>query len=678
MKILSAMMGFVLGLGFVSNACAISQNIEVPNIKDVKLLKGTSQQYTSCKRITSYFTMSHYKEIALDNDFAKEVYRMYFDLTDYYNNLFTEYELKSIKSESSKLLKAMDSCEISYVFDLFHRVSVRRFEKITYQLSELDKKIDFTIDEYKNIDTHDPENREVYKTREDLENEWRKIVKNDLLNLMLSGKTEEKSKEILRKRYIYQLNNIVKFKNEDAFSVFENAFARSIDPHTSYLSPEASSNFDNEMNLSMEGIGAVLTQDDDYITVVSIVPGSPAEKSKQLKPKDKIIGVQQHKKDESDVMIDIIGWRVNDAVSLIKGEKGSKVTLEIQRGEGSSLTTFKVELVRDKIKLEDSAAKGEVKEIDGRKVGVLTVKSFYMNLAKDMKREIEKLKSQGIEALVVDLRNNGGGALSEAIDSTGLFITKGPILQVRDSLGNVIDHKDKNEIENYTGPLVVLINRLSASSSEIFAAALQDYKRAVIVGDTSFGKGTVQQSRPLDRLYDFFDSNLGSIHYTIAKFYRISGGSTQLQGVKPDISFPIYIDHSKVGEVAEPNALIWDKVPKANYKYAGDVDKYLPQLIKKHEDRVSKNELFGIFKKQIEDSLQEDNKKVISLKYDIRKEEYDKKQAKTLFTTNALLRATGFPEIKNMKDLPSDFEPLDIFLIEAERIALDLKDLSKK
>ncbi len=660
---LSAVIGTILVSGITIAEAATPK---VPSVTEIPVLKANPQQDTSCSRVGGYFMRSHYKEVNIDDAFISEVYKMYFDKVDHYRTLFTEGELENFKKDSKKMREALDSCRLAYPYELYQKVLNRRFEKYSYFLNVLDTDFDFSGHEEMVLDS----SKAPYaKTQEQLKQYWKLLVANDVLSQTLNGTDIKKVKENLKKRYINTLRNIVKTKDEDAFSVFENAFASAIDPHTSYLSPDDSTNFDNEMNLEMEGIGAVLSQKDDYCEIVSLVPGSPADKVGKLRPKDKIIGVQQHKKGESNEMIDIVGMRLIEVVPMVKGSKGSKVTLQIMRGEGN---IFNVDIVRDKVHLEDSAAKGTMKIVDGHKVGVLTVKSFYMNLSKDMDKEIQKMKKEGIEALVVDLRDNGGGALSEAINSSGLFFKTGPVVQVRDAIGNVSASSDTVNSSSYDGPLVVMINRLSASSSEIFAAALQDYGRALIVGDTSFGKGTVQQSRPLDRIYDFYDSPLGSIHYTIAKFYRINGGSTQIRGVTPDIKFPTLIDHNEIGEGNEPNALPWDQVRKADYKVFTDFSKYLPELTKKHQERIKIDPDFQDIDVLIKDYKKESEKNTISLNFDERKAKMDESEARSLVSVNRFLKAQGKPEVKKIKDLPNDFKGRDTFLDEAVNIAWNL------
>ncbi len=645
----------------------------VPDIGELPALAAEQQHLVACKRIAGFFTRSHYKEVSLDPEFAKKVLGVYLRENDRGNSLFTAGEADEIAGHYNEVLSAMISCRFDYPYALFEKFNRRKFERLSYYLKALDGKIDLDTDE---TIPNDPTETERAKTREDLDALWHKIVVNELIKLMLSGKTEDKARELLRKRYVNQLNLLVNSRSEDAFSDFENAFAHAIDPHTSYLSPEDSEKFVDEMSLAMEGIGAILTKDDDYVKIVSLVPGSPAELSRQLRPNDYIVGIRQHEPGKKNVMLDVVGMRLEDVVPLVKGKKGTKVTLEIQREAGGKTTTFTVDLVRSKIRLEDSAAKGEVREIDGRKAGVLTVKSFYMNLTDDMDKELAKLKSAGVEAVVVDLRYNGGGALNEALLSTGLFVDGDAFVQVRDGVGNVAVRGDPVPGVSWSGPLVVLTNRMSASASEIMAAALQDLGRAVVVGDTTFGKGTVQQSRPLDRIFDYLKGPLGSIHYTIAKFYRVNGGSTQINGVQPDIAFPKIISYDIVGEKNEFNALNWDSIDRVKYKPM-NVAAFIPELERRHEERVKDNEFFRDMEKSEARLWESYNTKTVSLNFKKRKAEQDRDDAETLEMVNRNLKATGKPPITDLKDLPAQYEPFDVYLDESARIALDLADLEK-
>ena len=376
-------------------------------------------------------------------------------------------------------------------------------------------------------------------------------------------------------------------------------------------------------------------------------------------------------------MQDIIGWRLDEVVDLIKGPKGTKVRLEIQRGDGAARQSQIVELQRDEVRLEDRAAKSSVVTAEGKKIGVINIRSFYNNLHLDVIKELEKLKKQKVDGILIDLRDNGGGALSEATDLTGLFIKSGPVVQVRDSIGRVAVEEDTDGKSYYSGPLTILINRYSASASEIFSAALSDYGRAHIVGDTTYGKGTVQQNRPLKKIYDFYDKELGNVQYTIAKFYRINGGSTQHKGVEPDIRFPSLIDSKEIGESVEPNALPWDKIQAANYQTVGQFTKLLPSLQKRHDERVAQEPEFRYVLEDIAWYQQEKQKKTISLNEAVRVQERDDLDAKSLQRVNERLTRMGKAKVTKLSDVPSDIEFPDGYLQEAANITADLAQAQK-
>jgi carboxyl-terminal processing protease len=638
-----------------------------PTIKATELpkLAQEEQHAIASKRIAAFFTHSHYKQIQLDDAFSKKVFDLYLESLDYSRNLFLQSDIDGFETYRKTLLNGLDKGELSAVYHIYNQSIQRRYERLSYALRLLDAPFDFTQqDSYQ----FDRKSASWPKTTAELDELWRQRVKFDALSLKLAGKKEGDIKTLLAKRYQTAIKRLSQSESEDAFMTFENAFARSIDPHTSYLSPREADRFNSEMNLSLEGIGAVLQADDDFTVVRSLVPGGPADKSKQLKPEDKITGVAQ----DAGKMQDIIGWRLDEVVDLIKGPKGTRVRLEIQRGEGAARQSQVVELQRDEVRLEDRAAKSSVIEAQGKKIGVINIRSFYNNLHLDVIKELEKLKKQKVDGILIDLRDNGGGALSEATDLTGLFIKSGPVVQVRDSIGRIALEEDNDDRSYYSGPLTVLINRYSASASEIFSAALSDYGRALVIGDTSFGKGTVQQNRPLKKIYDFYDKELGNVQYTIAKFYRINGGSTQHKGVEPDIHFPSLIDSSETGESVEPNALPWDKIQPANYQPVGQFTALLPELEKRHTTRVASDPEFRYVTEDITWYQQEKQKKVISLNEAERIRERDELDAKSLQRTNERLVRMGKPKISKLADLPADLEFPDGYLQEAANITADL------
>ena len=618
----------LVGYALVSEA-----KLTVPSLEQMPVLSPEERHETSCSRIYNYFTRAHYKIVDVNDDFAKNVIGRLMNYLDMNHSLYTQSEVDSIYAHTKSILNGINKCELDYPYSLYNENIKKRYQKYKFMIDNVSENLDLNTNETIALDrTKAP----FAKTEDDLKSLWEAELKNEFETQLLNGKTKAQAVERIKNRYIVAMRRISQYSSEDVFSAFENSFAAAIDPHTNYFGPVESENFNDDMNLSLEGIGAVLSQEDEYTVIVQIMPGSPAEKSKKLKPKDKIVAVkQEHGKFE-----DIIGWRLTEVVKKIKGKKGTKVVLEIERGEGAAAKTFNVELTRDKIRLQDKEAKSKVyTSYDGRKIGVITISSFYTDLSLNVKRELSKLESENVDGIIVDLRNNGGGLLPEAVYTTGLFIKDGPVVLVRDVNGNESAYDDTDASMLYKGPLVVLINRLSASSSEIMAAALQDYGRALIVGDTSYGKGTVQQSRPLTRLYDLIGADLGSIHYTIAKFYRINGGSTQLKGVTPDIAMPTLIDVTEFGEKTEPNALNWDKIAPSKYQKYSDPSFFVKDLMALHEKRISTDPVFKVIQSERDRYYKLKNSKTLTLNFEERKKMFDEDEKITLKNTNIRLKA---------------------------------------
>ena len=657
----------LVGYALVSEA-----KLTVPSLEQMPVLSPEERHETSCSRIYNYFTRAHYKIVDVNDDFAKNVIDRLLNYLDMNHSLYTQSEVDSIYAHTKSILNGINKCELDYPYSLYNENIKKRYQKYKFMIDNVSENIDLNSNEAIALDrTKAP----FAKTEDDLKSLWKAELKNEFETQLLNGKTKAQAVERIKNRYIVAMRRISQYSSEDVFSAFENSFAAAIDPHTNYFGPVESENFNDDMNLSLEGIGAVLSQEDEYTVIVQIMPGSPAEKSKKLKPKDKIVAVkQEHGKFE-----DIIGWRLTEVVKKIKGKKGTKVVLEIERGEGAAAKTFNVELTRDKIRLQDKEAKSKVyTSYDGRKIGVITISSFYTDLSLNVKRELSKLESENVDGIIVDLRNNGGGLLPEAVYTTGLFIKDGPVVLVRDVNGNESAYDDTDASMLYKGPLVVLINRLSASSSEIMAAALQDYGRALIVGDTSYGKGTVQQSRPLTRLYDLIGADLGSIHYTIAKFYRINGGSTQLKGVTPDIAMPTLIDVTEFGEKTEPNALNWDKIAPSKYQKYSDPSFFVKDLMALHEKRISTDPVFKVIQSERDRYYKLKNSKTLTLNFEERKKMFDEDEKITLKNTNIRLKAMHKKEVKSVKDLPDDFEYDDPILQETVNITSDYSDMLNK
>lgn len=657
----------LVGYAIVSEA-----KLTVPSLEQMPVLSPEERHETSCSRIYNYFTRAHYKIVDVNDDFAKNVIDRLMNYLDMNHSLYTQSEVDSIYAHTKSILNGINKCELDYPYSLYNENIKKRYQKYKFMIDNVSENLDLNTNETIALDrTKAP----FAKTEDNLKSLWKAELKNEFETQLLNGKTKAQAVERIKNRYIVAMRRISQYSSEDVFSAFENSFAAAIDPHTNYFGPVESENFNDDMNLSLEGIGAVLSQEDEYTVIVQIMPGSPAEKSKKLKPKDKIVAVkQEHGKFE-----DIIGWRLTEVVKKIKGKKGTKVVLEIERGEGAAAKTFNVELTRDKIRLQDKEAKSKVyTSYDGRKIGVITISSFYTDLSLNVKRELSKLESENVDGIIVDLRNNGGGLLPEAVYTTGLFIKDGPVVLVRDVNGNESAYDDTDASMLYKGPLVVLINRLSASSSEIMAAALQDYGRALIVGDTSYGKGTVQQSRPLTRLYDLIGADLGSIHYTIAKFYRINGGSTQLKGVTPDIAMPTLIDVTEFGEKTEPNALNWDKIAPSKYQKYSDPSFFVKDLMALHEKRISTDPVFKVIQSERDRYYKLKNSKTLTLNFEERKKMFDEDEKITLKNTNIRLKAMHKKEVKSVKDLPDDFEYDDPILQETVNITSDYSDMLNK
>ena len=657
----------LVGYALVSEA-----KLTVPSLEQMPVLSPEERHETSCSRIYNYFTRAHYKIVDVNDDFAKNVIGRLMNYLDMNHSLYTQSEVDSIYAHTKSILNGINKCELDYPYSLYNENIKKRYQKYKFMIDNVSENLDLNTNETIALDrTKAP----FAKTEDDLKSLWEAELKNEFETQLLNGKTKAQAVERIKNRYIVAMRRISQYSSEDVFSAFENSFAAAIDPHTNYFGPVESENFNDDMNPSLEGIGAVLSQEDEYTVIVQIMPGSPAEKSKKLKPKDKIVAVkQEHGKFE-----DIIGWRLTEVVKKIKGKKGAKVVLEIERGEGAAAKTFNVELTRDKIRLQDKEAKSKVyTSYDGRKIGVITISSFYTDLSLNVKRELSKLESENVDGIIVDLRNNGGGLLPEAVYTTGLFIKDGPVVLVRDVNGNESAYDDTDASMLYKGPLVVLINRLSASSSEIMAAALQDYGRALIVGDTSYGKGTVQQSRPLTRLYDLIGADLGSIHYTIAKFYRINGGSTQLKGVTPDIAMPTLIDVTEFGEKTEPNALNWDKIAPSKYQKYSDPSFFVKDLMALHEKRISTDPVFKVIQSERDRYYKLKNSKTLTLNFEERKKMFDEDEKITLKNTNIRLKAMHKKEVKSVKDLTDDFEYDDPILQETVNITSDYSDMLNK
>ena len=651
--------------------CIVSLTVQAkqPDAESLPVLKQDDVHQVVAKRLTNFFTQAHYRNFALDGAFSAKIFDRYFKMLDGSKAIFIQNDVDTFRNRQDSLGQELFSGKLKTAYDIYNLAMHKRYERYKYALKVLQSPMDFSTNDEIDFDREDIS---WPTTEKELDAYWDKRVKYDELSLSLSGKDENQIRETLTKRYKRVLKTIEQSNNEDAFQVFMNAFAREIDPHTSYLAPRKKRDFNSEMSLSFEGIGATLSQQDDYTVIMSFVTGGPAEKSKSIAVGDKIIGVGQ----SNSPIEDVIGWRLDDIVDKIRGPKGTVVKLEILPAGNNSKPKV-IELTRDKIHFEDREAKLNIVDNPRGKVGIIDIPSFYMGLTDKVESLLLEANNAKLQGLVIDLRNNGGGSLAEVISLTGLFIDYGPVVQVRDNLQKVIVYDDKNKGIEYTGPIVVMVNRYSASASEIFAAALQDYGRAVIVGETTYGKGTVQTSRdiayPTDaRLHPNWPE-LGGVQYTVQKFYRINGGSTQLKGVEPDIEMSKTKYDDETGERFLDNAMPWDKIPSSEYLTLANIKPILPYLKSEHLARISNNPEFVYIDQDIKElNDKKDRRYIVSLNKKNREAEQKSYEDRDLKRMNERLAREGKPPITKLEDLPKDYKQPDAYLNESVEILLDL------
>jgi carboxyl-terminal processing protease len=636
------------------------QTHTISNDKDTTgIVEPAEYQSKVDKLVNAIISRYHYKKVDLDDSLASEIFTKYLNSLDYSHSYFLASDIDKFNQFKYQLDDMIKDGDIDPAFAIFNTFKERTHQRLDYAESLLKKKFNFTKSDSIEINR---ENEPWPKTEKEAEEIWYKRVKSDALNLKLNGKNWDSIVETLTKRYENYRKAIDQYNSEDVFQQFMNAYTESIDPHTNYFSPITSDNFKINMSLSLEGIGAQLRTEDDYTKVVEIIPGGPAYKSGLLHPDDKIVGVAQG---DTGEMEDVIGWRITDVVQLIRGKKGTTVRLSIISADGgANALPHVITLVRDKVKLEEQAAKDSVLElIDQKKpfkIGIIKVPAFYSDYeaqqrgdkdykstTRDVKKLLEQLKDEKVDGVIIDLRNNGGGSLQEAIEMTGLFIKKGPVVQVRDADGSINVDRDPDPSIEYDGPLAVLVNRFSASASEIFSAAIQDYGRGLIIGEQTYGKGTVQNLVDLNRLMRDSDNKLGQVKLTIAKYYRIDGGSTQHKGVIPDIKYPTpFGDSKEYGESSEPSALPWDQIAPTDYQKYGDFSSYIPQLIKLHDERVKKDPEFQDYVASVNDAEESHAKKYTSLNYDVRDKQKEADEEKEFERQNKIRKEQGLKLIQ--------------------------------
>lgn len=593
---------------------------------------------------TAAFTMYtlsrvHYRSLPLDDTLSTQIYKAYVDAIDGDKLFYLSSDMDEFSAHERELDDAIRNQELEIPFEMFNRYVKRVGERTTHARALLTQGFDFTVDE---AYEYDREDADWAASPAELDEIWRKRVKNDWLRLKLAGKKQASIVETLDKRYARFQERIEEIDSEDVFQTFLNAYASAIEPHTNYMAPRNADAFEIQMSLSLEGIGAVLQRDDEYTVIRSIVTGGPADKM-GLKPGDRILAVGQ---DAQGPMVDIIGWRVDDAVKLIRGPKNSTVRLDVVPVTASiDSKPQRIAIVRQKVKLEEQAAKKRVIDVgegaEKRRIGVIELDTFYQDFearrrgeadyrsaTRDIAKLLRELKAERVDGVVLDLRNNGGGSLDEATELTGLFIDRGPVVQVRNAQGRVDIGEDDHPGRVWDGPLAVLVNRVSASASEIFAAAIQDYGRGLVIGEPTYGKGTVQNLISLDQLSGRNEARHGQLKFTTAQFFRINGGSTQLKGVTPDIQFPASLDAEDYGENVYENALPWTQIEPTEYTPVADLSPLLGPLEARHQARIHDDPEFKFWEEDIADYRRQRKQTSLSLLESARRAERDEREAR--------------------------------------------------
>ena len=582
----------------------------------------------------------HYKAMPLDDAMSEKIFERYFKTLDGEKLYFIQSDVDQFDVARTKFDDAINNENLTLPFAIYSVYQQRFGERMAYARELIKGKFDFSGDETLQLDR---EKAAFPKNNEEARELWRKRVKNDWLRLRLAGKDDKAIRDTLDKRYDNYQVRMRKLNNEDVFQMFMNAYAMSIEPHTNYLGPRSAENFDIAMRLSLEGIGAVLQSRDEYTVIREVVPGSPAGLSGKLKVGDRIVGVAQG---DTTAFTEVLGWRIDDVVQLVRGAKDSVVRLDILPADaGTDGKHVTVALVRKKISMEEQSAKKTVIEVrEGgakRRIGVISLPTFYQDFearrkgdkdfksaTRDVARILGELKRDKVDNVLIDLRNNGGGSLVEAVELTGLFIDKGPVVQQRNAEGKIEVESDNNAGLAWDGPVGVLINRGSASASEIFAAAIQDYGRGLIIGEPSFGKGTVQTLVNLDRFAQNDKVHYGELKMTIAQFFRINGGTTQLRGVIPDIKLPVTSDSESFGESSYDNALPWVSIKAASYVPLGDLKELFAPLQKRHDVRIAKDKDFQYLQEDIAEMRKLRKENAISLNEVVRRKERDTQDAR--------------------------------------------------
>lgn len=656
-------------------------------------LSPRAEHKRATRLITHFISNYHYKKPPLDDELSPKILDRFVEMLDPTKSYLLQSDIDEFYTHRSKLDDYLRHSDLQPVYDMYLRYRERVEDRAAKAIAMLEHPFDFSREETFKFDREDAS---WAQDTDELDELWRKRVKNDILSLQIAGKDPDEITDTLSKRYKGISRRTGQINSEDVFQMAINAYTTSIDPHTAYFSPRTSENFKIRMSLSLEGIGAVLQTENEFTLVREIVPGGPADKGGKLHADDRIVGIGQGQDGE---VVDVVGWRLDDVVDLIRGKKGTFVKLEIRpKKSGPDGPVKLISIERNTIKLEEQAAKISTLEVgdgaDALHIGVINLPTFYMDFeartrgdddyrstTRDVRRLISEVDKESFDALIIDLRGNGGGSLSEATDLTGLFIDIGPVVQVCNSQGRVQLERDTDRGIAYGGPLAVLVDRNSASASEIFAGAIQDYHRGIVLGEPTFGKGTVQNLVDLNRFDDTMDGKLGQLKATIAQFFRIAGGSTQHKGVIPDITFPTALSADDHGERALENALPWDKIAAARFKpVANDIDE-ITMLRELHESRVAVDPAFQAVLAQEAAIDLARKRQEVSLEFETRRDEHEKNKREQRERENQIRVAHGLEPLAfdlNEEDdddpdpAKKDEESFDVILDEASFVVADM------
>jgi len=632
------------------------------------------------KLVTAISERAHISQKNVNNESSIKILNSFIKSLDSFKMYFIEDDITYFQRYRYKIDDTLKFGDLDPIFDMFSIYRLRVQQRLSYSINLVG-----SINSFDGEETYEfrAKKKTWSKTNETLDNQWRKKTKNDLLSLVLAGQELEAAKVTLKKRYQRFLDRVNDYKEEDVINIFLNSYMDNLDPHSNYLTPSQAEEYEIQTSLSYEGIGARLQNNDDFIEIVNLIPGGPAENNGLLKPLDKIIGVY----DEKNLLIDVIGWDVNEVVKLIRGPKGSTVKLKIlPTSSDADSNPYDLSLVRDDVTLEEQAASSYIKtlDIDNKQfhIGVITVPSFYQDFAarrsgdkdykstaSDVKKIVEELEQVGIDAIVMDLRGNSGGLLDEATALTGLFIDNGPIVQLKDMDNNIEILDDPYPGMVYNGPMVIMIDRYSASASEIFAGAMQDYQRGIVIGQKTFGKGTVQNLYPLDR-YSRYQSKkgFGQLTLTIAKYYRVTGSGTQNIGVIPDIELPSFINAEVIGEETKSNTLPWDQIVKLDFETQHQLSSVLSVVEDSFLSRKENNLALKFLIEDIDDFNDDQQVSIVSLNIDQRKNDRNSRNLKNKERREKRLKELGYTDDQSFDDFRSNTILNEIYLMVADLI----------